>query len=299
VNALEKIRPKIVHMDTMPTIPAIIQPLTAMLRLPADQVKMNRVVELVSYDSTIAAQCLRMANSPLFGRRKTETILGAVMALGLKRVQAILLGCCLNRIVPPDKWAFDALVFWRHSLGCALVSRKIATMIGYPDPEKAYLAGLVHDLGMLVNTVACTEQYRACLQAARENRIPIDKSEHQYLGFTHCQSGKILAEQWKFSSDLNSVIECHHSASSAYKGNPLAALVHISDLLCRLRDLGYGYYEVMGIELASDDAWVVLGEEFPVLRKMELARLTFDIDGAMDEIVSLVEAVFRPEQQIH
>lgn len=299
MNALEKIRPKILHMDTMPTIPAIIQPLTAMLRLPADQVKMNRVVELVSYDSTIAAQCLRMANSPLFGRRKTETILGAVMALGLKRVQAILMGCCLNRIVPPDKWVFDPLVFWRHSLGCALVSRKIANIIGYSDPEKAYLAGLVHDLGMLVNTVTCTEAYRTCLQAARESRIPIDKSEHQHLGFTHCQSGKILAEQWKFSSDLSSVIECHHSASSAYQGNPLAALVHISDLLCRLRDLGYGYYEVMGIELASDDAWVILGEEFPVLRKMDLARLTFDIDGAMDEIVSLVEAVFRPENQVH
>jgi HD-like signal output (HDOD) protein len=294
VNPLEQIRPKIRQLDAIPAIPAIIQPLSAMLELPADQVKMNRVVELVSYDSTIAAQCLRMANSPLFGRRNTETILSAVMAIGLRRVQSILFSCCLNQIVPPDKWAFDALTFWRHSLGCALVSRKIAKLMGYADPEKAYLAGLVHDLGMLVNTVTCTESYRKCVEAAREKRIGIEQSEIELLGFTHGQSGKILAEQWKFSADMKSVIANHHNFAAAPSDDVLTPLIHLSDLLCRLRGLGYGYDEVMGLDLAGDQAWLVLAKSFPALAKMDLARLSLDIDGAMDEIVTLVEAVFRP-----
>jgi HD-like signal output (HDOD) protein len=295
VKPLEAIIPKIKQLEEMPTIPTIVQPLAAMLQLPAEQVNMEKVVELVSYDSTIAAQCLRMANSPLFGRRKTETVRSAILALGLKRIEAILLGCCLNRIVPAGKWAFDAVTFWRHSLGCALVGRKMASIIGYPDPEKAYLAGLVHDLGILVNTITCTDEYRKCLQAAREERIALHRIEEKMLGFTHCETGKILGEQWKFSPDVVAVIETHHDIGKAGDASALAALIHLSDLLCRLRDLGYGYYEVMGIDLAGDEAWAVLVKHFPALGSMDLARLTMDIDGAMDEITAIVEAVFQPQ----
>jgi HD-like signal output (HDOD) protein len=293
-NRLEAIRPRIKALESIPTIPAIVLPLASMLQAPADQVNVDRVVELVSYDGTIAAQCMRMANSPLFGRRNTETVRTAVMALGLKRVEAILLGCCLNRIVPPDKWAFDAVTFWRHSLGCALVSRKMAKLIGYPDPEKAYLAGLLHDIGILVNALTCTQEFSRCIQLAREQRLPLHRMEDEHLGFTHCQSGKLLGELWKFSSDVVSVIECHHAVESAPRTSPLVSLVYLSDLLCRLRDLGYGYYEAMGIDLAGEAAWTTLADTYPSLARMDLARLTLDIDGAMEEIVAVVDAVFKP-----
>ena len=293
-HRLEEIRPKIEALEAMPTVPAIVQPLVSMLQLQPEQVNMEKVVELVSYDSMITAQCLRMANSPLFGRRNTETVRSAVLALGLKRVEAILLGCCLNRIVPPDKWAFDAVTFWRHSLGCALVSSRMAKLIGYPDPEKAYLAGLLHDLGILVNTLACTEDFRRCIQAARDGHVALHRSEEEHLGFTHCQSGKIMAEHWHFSADVIEVIEFHHDVVAAPAGGPLVSLVHLSDLLCRLRDLGYGYYEAMGVDLAGDTAWATLVEGYPALANMDLARLTMDIDGAMEEIVAIVDAVFKP-----
>ena len=294
MNCLERILPKIQQLEEIPTIPTIVQPLAEMLQHPVEQVDMEKVVELVSYDSTITAQCLRMANSPLFGRRKTETVRSAILALGLQRVQAILLGCCLNRIVPVGKWAFDPVTFWRHSLGCALVSRKMAGLINYPDPEKAYLAGLVHDIGILVNTVICTDEYRTCLHTAVEERVPLHRIEQRLLGFTHCDTGKILAERWKFSADVLAVIETHHDLGAAENIGALVSLVHLSDLLCRLRDLGYGYYEVMGIDFTGEQAWAALVRNFPAIAKMDLARLTMDIDGAMGEIVALVEAVFKP-----
>jgi putative nucleotidyltransferase with HDIG domain len=295
MSLLDGIRSRIRALDAMPSVPAIVQPLSDLLRQDPDQVKLDQVVELVSYDSTLAAQCLRMANSPLFGRRNTETVRGAVLALGIKRVEAIVLGCCLNRIVPADKWALDSLTFWRHCLGCALVSSRMANLIGYPDPEKAYLAGLLHDLGILVNTVTCTEEYRRTMQYAQEKHVRLDESEQECLGFTHAQSGAMLAQQWKFSPDVTAVIEFHHQVVRSAIARPLVALVHLSDLLCRLRDLGYGYYEAIGVDLAGDDAWSVLLESCPALAKMDLARLTMDIDGAMDEITAVVDAVFKPQ----
>lgn len=84
MNRLEEIRPKIKALEAMPTVPTIVHSLASMLQQAPEQVPMEKVVELVSYDSTIAAQCLRMANSPLFGRQNTETVRSAIVALGLK-----------------------------------------------------------------------------------------------------------------------------------------------------------------------------------------------------------------------
>jgi HD-like signal output (HDOD) protein len=68
--------------DSIPIIPAILQSLLAELNQPAEQVNMLRVADLVGRDESLAAQCLRMANSPLFGRgRPTASMRGAVRTL--------------------------------------------------------------------------------------------------------------------------------------------------------------------------------------------------------------------------
>ena len=69
VNAKQhsQLQAQINKLDSISTAPAILQPLLDMLRLPSDKISIEKVVELVSYDGAIAAQCLRMANSPLFG----------------------------------------------------------------------------------------------------------------------------------------------------------------------------------------------------------------------------------------
>jgi len=36
------------------------------------------------------------------------------------------------------------------------------------------------------------------------------------------------------------------------------------------------------------------GWHYPALATMDLARFTMDIDGAMEEIVAVVDAVFKP-----
>lgn len=291
-KTLEQIRSRVLALDAIPTIPVVIQPLLSMLQTPIEEINTNRVKELISYDNTIAALCLRVANSPLFGRRRVETVSEALMALGMKRIQSIVLSCALTQVVPPGKWAIDAITFWRHSLGCALVSRKIAQLIGCADTEKAYLAGLLHDLGILVNTLVCTEEFRSCLQQAAANCISIEKAEKELLGFTHGESGKILADQWHIPPDLAEVIEFHHSVEKAQNARAMVSLVHLSDLLCRVRDLGYGYYEVMGVDFAGDGAWNILVETYPRLADIDLARLSLDVEASMDEVVSLVNAVF-------
>jgi HD-like signal output (HDOD) protein len=91
-----RIRERVQQIETMPAIPAVFLPLLKMLNNSVEDVKLDEVVRLVSYDNTIAAQCLRVAGSPIFGLAQSpKSIKGAVISLGLRRVETILLTCCL------------------------------------------------------------------------------------------------------------------------------------------------------------------------------------------------------------
>jgi putative nucleotidyltransferase with HDIG domain len=214
------------------------------------------------------------------------------MTLGLERVRSLLFGLCMNGVVPQDKWVIAPDAFWRHSLGCALVTQRMAQKIEYPEPEKAYLAGLLHDLGFLVNSVLYTEDFRECLRRAAEQHLPLHVMEEQVLGFSHCETGQMLCQRWGLSTELVDAARCHHDVSLLPTAGPLACLVHLSDLLCRVRYLGYGYDEIMGVDLGGDAAWQALMRTYPALENMDLVRFTLDIDGAMDQIVATVDSVF-------
>lgn len=287
------IRERVQHIETMPAIPAVFLPLLKLLSNSAEEVKVDEVVRLVSYDSSIAAQCLRVANSPLFGLAQSpKSIKSAVLALGLRRVETILLTCCLGQAFPAKKWALDPGVFWRHSLGCAMVCRKFSEKLAIADGEKAYMAGLLHDIGFMVNCMVFPQEFSLAMERAGREEIPLDEAEQAAMGFTHCESGQALAEKWKLADDVIEVIAHHHAVEQSHKAQSLVALVHLSDLLCRMRGLGYGYYERQKIDWISDPAWAILLHEHRDLESVDLVRFTFELDEAVEEIHALVATVF-------
>lgn len=288
-----KIREGVANIETTPAIPAVFLPLLKMLNAPPERVNLEEVVKLVSYDNTIAAQCLRVASSPLFGLPKSpESIKGAVISLGLRRVETILMTCCLGQVFPAKGWALDPTVFWRHSLGCAMVCRKFSEKLAGADGEKAYMAGLMHDIGFLVNGLAFQKEFAAAIERAVHDQIPLEEAELATMGFTHCETGSALAEKWHLSEDIIQVIAHHHAVEQSAKAQSLVALVHLSDQLCRVRGLGYGYYERQKVDLVHDPAWDVLLKEHRDLDGVDLVRFTFELDEAVADIYELVSTIF-------
>ena len=288
-----KIRDRVQRIETMPAIPAVFLPLLKMLSDTTKEVRVDEVVRLVSYDNAIAGQCLRVASSPLYGLAQAPpSIKAAVISLGLRRVETILLTCCLGQAFPTEKWGLDPVVFWRHSLACALVCRKFSEKLAAADIEKAYMAGLLHDIGFMVNCQVFSQEFSTTMEHACLQEIPLYEAERATMGFTHCESGRALAEKWKLAEDITEVIACHHAIERCKKAPALVALVHLSDLLCRMRGLGYGYYERQKVDLISSPAWAILLEKHAQLEGMDLVRFTFELDEAVTEISALVSAVF-------
>jgi putative nucleotidyltransferase with HDIG domain len=287
------IRDRVARIKVTPAIPAILIPLLQLFNVPPEEADLNEIARLVSYDNAIAAQCLRVAASPLFGMAKPpKSISAAVVSLGLNRVKSIVVTCCMGQAFPAKKWALPPVVFWRHSLGCAMVCRKLCEKLASIDGEGAYVAGLLHDLGFLVNCIAFPDQFEAAIKQAREKQLPLDEAEKSVMGFTHCQSGEILAKQWGLADELVSVVAHHHDPEYTGRAEGLVAVVHLSDLLCRMRDLGYGYYERHKVDMVNDPAWAILSNENKDLEGMDLVRFTFELDEEIKDIRNLVALVF-------
>jgi putative nucleotidyltransferase with HDIG domain len=292
------IRERVARIESTPAIPMVLQPLLNILRLPTEDVDINEVVRLVSYDNTIAAQCLRAAGSPLFGlANPPKSIAGAVVVLGLRRVESILLTCCLGQAFPAGKSGLDPTTFWKHSLGCAMVCRKFAEKLKGADAEKAYVAGLLHDIGFLVNALIAPKEFAAVVKAGTTEEIPLHDAEIAMMGFTHCETGQALAEKWRLAPEIANVVAYHHNVQDCPSPQSLAALVHLSDLMCRMRGLDYGYYERHKVDLVGDPAWTILAQEHSELAGVDLELFTFELDEAVDSIREFVATIFgKPAQ---
>lgn len=292
--SLNVVRERIETLDQIPSIPAILLPLLRMLQLPAESIQVQRVIDLIGHDKSLAAQTLHMANSPLFGRaQEVKTVRGAVVALGIARVQEIVTSCCMLQLVPKGKAGYDVRVLWEHSLGVALVSRRLARKIGFRNPEQSYLAGLLHDIGLIVNLILFPERFERTVQYAERERVPMAEAEEAELGFNHSVSGSFLAEHWKLSDDLKEVIRRHHQCEFAQGHQDLVALVGLGDLFCRMRGLGYGYEERTQVCFAHEAAWQELSTNFPVLMRTDVERFTFELDSYVNEVRDLVSVLFR------
>src|SRR5512146_1258588 len=150
--SIQEMSEKIGALDRMPSIPAILVPLLRLLEEAPETVDVQRIVDLIGHDKSLAAQTLQMANSPLFGRyQNIASIRGAVLALGIERVREMATTCSILNLLPSQGSVYDVRTLWEHSLGVALVSRRFARKIGFREPERAYLAGLLHDLGLIVH----------------------------------------------------------------------------------------------------------------------------------------------------
>jgi len=291
--SLSEFQQRIEGLNQLPSLPAILFPVLNQLSADADNVDLKRTIQLVSHDGALSSQVLRMANSPLFGISSRVTNLrSAAVNLGVARLRDIVTACCLMQISPPGS-TMDVASFWEHSLACALVSRDLSRKLGYPDPERAYLAGLVHDLGILVNMLLIPREFAQVFKKAAATQRPLRDVEREEMGISHDVTGDLLSTHWHLFDYLSEVMRRHHDVENATLDPTLTAIVNIADVLCRTSSLGYGYEEVFFVTLQDNIAWKIIAAKSPRIRALDMVRFTLEIESYVKEVRTLVSVLFR------
>jgi HD-like signal output (HDOD) protein len=286
---------RIKQLGNLPALPSILTRLCELLSRESNRIDVDEVSEQISYDKSLAAQCLRLANSALFRRRgDVATVREAVFALGLWRIRDLAFSCSLPMMFANLKGAVGKEVFWRHALGTACVSQGLAHELRVKGSEEIYLAGLLHDIGILANGVLFPEEFSDIFEEATRNNLPLEQVEQEILGFTHAESGRILAELWRLPLHLSKVIEYHCRPGDQKTSNDVTVLVHAADLACQKLGMGYGY------ELDSDESsslvriWEPLWRRFPLEMKFREEAYTQLLTNLVSEAELLADHVFTP-----
>lgn len=297
--SLPELEQRVLHVESLPALPLILSQLMACLERPPAEIDFDRVVELVSRDESVAGQCLRLTNSAMFGRRRpVETVHEAVISLGLWRVSDVVFSCTLPGTFDPFPKVLDRSTFWRHALGCALVTQRLARLVKSHSAEKAYLAGLLHDLGLLVNATLLPREMKAVFAQAMKDHKPLDEVERELLGFTHADTGRMLGQAWKLSPDIVAVLQYHHDIEAAPSAKDLVALVHLSDLFCREHGLGHGYPEARHIDFQCSAGWLMLVQTCRQMGRPYLSRFFGELEEYFEQVLKFVDQTFGPAEKL-
>lgn len=176
-------------------------------------VEMQRIVDTITSDEALTARVIRVVNSALFGmNRQVSSVQQATVLLGRQAIVQMAVGVAalhMETAVPADL-PLSRQAFWRHSMSTAFLARHISAGWGEVDAEKAFTAGLLHDIGKLVLMGYLGPEYTYVLQHAQREQKPLDEVERAMLGVDHDHIGQELCDKWKLSASLREAASLHH-----------------------------------------------------------------------------------------
>ena len=224
-------------------VESIIQSVSSLRPMPANVTRVLREVEksdigigslagLISLDQALAALVLQMSNSAALGYSRTcSTVYDAIMHIGLSRLKTILLASTTTDMMKRglSGYRLGEGELWHHSLVTAVAAEWLAQALHYPNPEEAYVSGLLHDMGKLLLDQYVLSNYSMIVYYVHQYQLPLWQVEEKLIGIDHAKVGGLMAEHWNFPVHLVDSIRFHHTPSFARINQQLPAIVNLAN----------------------------------------------------------------------
>jgi putative nucleotidyltransferase with HDIG domain len=186
---------------------------------------------LVLQDQILTGKVLSVANTPFYGiGQQVSTVTKAVLVLGFTAIRNIVLVVSVTDGLARRFAGRDLADIWVHSLGCGAAARLLADRAGV-DPERAMIAGLLHDVGRLFLHLRFPDECRE-IDAAVAAGTPFLEAERVLLGISHQEVGAELLAAWRLPEVFVAVAGGHHVPEVA--SDPFARerkLIHLADAI--------------------------------------------------------------------
>ena len=214
------------HALRLPCSPALLPRLIAVISAPDSSA--DEIAQLIKVDAALAASTLRLANSAYFASgTRVANVADAVLRLGYRELFRLAALALVSRWEVGAGGRGEPGDFCRHALCTALAAEVLAETSERLDPQIAYTAGLVCDLGKLAVAHACTAFFPALRAQCADRQCTWARAEREVLGFTHSEVGAQLLRAWNFPDGLVAAAEfCERPAQAPPAARPLLAHLH-------------------------------------------------------------------------
>jgi HD-like signal output (HDOD) protein len=205
---------KIAEMiESMPAFPKSVQQVLAL----ADDINCNprELVRVVEHDPVLTGRMLRVVNSAYFGlSRRISSVKEALAFIGLNTLKNVALTLAAVGALPRENEAgLSVDEFLTRALSVGATSRWLASRsgLGIRDSDRAFLAGLLHDFGLVVLALQRPAVYRDLMAEQVTTGRSLQELELEVLGIDHYELGAQVAEKWQLEVRIGETIRFHQS----------------------------------------------------------------------------------------
>ncbi|RMF81968.1 MAG: HDOD domain-containing protein [Planctomycetota bacterium] len=276
---LEKVVARVEEISTLPQVALHVLETASDPESGATELK--RVVE---GDPSLSARVLKMVNSAAYGlARRCENLHQAISFLGFNQVRNLAMTASVSSVFKSGDrigpYARQGL--WKHLLSVGIAARLVATRCGVKEFEDAFLAGLLHDIGLIVLDQHAHAHFSAIMTNLDASKT-LPENERGVLGFDHTRLGEALANTWRFPESTVAAIR-HHHGSDRYKGEweSIVRSVEIANAICTVKGV-----TSVGVKLVRPPLEAFRAAGF---NKEDIVVLATDLDAEIDRHKDLFE----------
>lgn len=245
--------------DDLPTVPHVATQIIEALDDP--ETSLDEVRALIEHDASLAARILKISNSSMYSfPTEIQSLSQAISLVGGRSVRNLVMAVAMRETYTN----FGSLekLLWEHSMAAGPVAAALARELGAGDPDEAFMAGLLHDIGKTALANGDHDAYTSVSARIDELGLFSVEAEREEFGFDHAELGARVAERWQLPPRVVAVIRHHHDPAALDKlpepDAKLTALVEVSTH-CLTR-LGCGRARpVEELDVCASAGWKHLG----------------------------------------
>ncbi|MBW2108710.1 MAG: HDOD domain-containing protein [Deltaproteobacteria bacterium] len=199
--------------------------------------------EVIEIDPPLTARVLKAANSAYYAPpKRIDDIRHAILWIGSDALKELALSqkVCqvFEKSVSFDGYSRTGL--WTHSLAAALFAKALYRREFAEAGENAYAAGLLHDIGVVIEDQFLQDAFRVIIRKAKKENKELTEIEVAILGYSHADIGGALSEYWNFPEELVAAIRHHHDPAGADElFSRMASTLYLADYVCTQKGFGY------------------------------------------------------------
>ncbi len=259
------------RIDEISTLPQVALQIIEVANDPnSNAVDLKRVME---NDPALAARVLRCVNSSAFGvRMKITNLQQAIAYLGQKQIRNLAVTASVNELFKQEEIAgsYRRSLLWKHLVSVGVCARLIAMRRKFAAFEDVFLAGLMHDIGIILEDQHAHPFFCDVIRSL-PSANSLCEAERGQLGFNHAQLGAKIAAAWGFPLAVQEAIRFHH-ASERCRSEEIdkVRFVEIANLICSVKGISS-----VGVQLVQFPRTAL---EALSLTRNDLAVLVEDLD---------------------
>ena len=220
----------------IPSPPVVVTKVLGMLKDP--DFSLRQLSRIISDDPSLASRTLAISRSAKYAqRRQPGTVHEAILVLGLQTLRNIVLAIAAQSFLARNSKIAKKL--WSHSLGAGLAARILARRSGFGDPELAFLAGLLHDVGEMILLHGDPRGFEEIVEEVQHDKVSLVDREKEIYAFDHPSIGVALLEFWNIDAEISDAVLRHHEHDGKPEAKSLPTILRMADHLCLKADLGF------------------------------------------------------------